>query len=345
MLPQAFSKTIPKGFAVKIIPSIDFSNSPEETLSPKSLTIGNFDGVHLGHQKLLSMARDHSRVHHCKSLAMTFSPRPEAFFRKTEDERLLFTEEQKIRSFKELGMDYALIQKFDSIFSQMSPEDFYQKFLGAHLRAQSICIGHDFRFGKDRQGNPEWLQDRAHRDGKHVYRCDAVLYREKHISSTRIRQSLKEKDIAAVTAMLGRPYLIEGRINQGDQIGRTIGIPTLNLENHLQLLPGYGVYAGYVWLQGLSKDQDPSIHQLPSERIPAIINCGIRPTIKDKESSVRIEAHMLTGDHSNRSHYDLKAGFYFTHFIRDELKFDSPSKLVEQIKKDINIAKKQLEIT
>ena len=275
---------------------------------------------------------------------MTFSPRPESFFRKITDEKLLFTEEQKIRSFAELGMDHALIQKFDGLFCQMSPEDFYEKFLGKNLNAKAICIGHDFRFGKDRRGNTAWLKERGDKDGKHIYKCDAVSYKESPISSTRIRQTLKDKDIASVTAMLGRPYLLEGFIDQGDQIGRAIGVPTLNLENHKQLLPGYGVYAGYVWLQNQAQAGHPSIHKLPGDLIPAIINCGIRPTFKDKGSSLRVEAHLLAGDHTKQSYYDLKAGFYFTHFIREELKFDSPSLLTEQIKKDIKKAKKFLEI-
>ncbi|MFK7824225.1 MAG: riboflavin biosynthesis protein RibF [Oligoflexales bacterium] len=330
---------------MKIIPSIDFRKLPEKPPAPKSITIGNFDGVHLGHQSLLYQALTHAEQHQIESLALTFSPRPESFFRKIEDEKLLFTEEQKIRSFTELGMDHAIIQKFDAVFCQMSPQDFYDKFLGKNINAQAICVGHDFRFGKDRLGNTTWLKKEGDKSSKQIYQCDAISYQEHPISSTRIRQTLINKDMESVTAMLGRPYLLEGCIDQGDQIGRKIGIPTLNLENHKQLVPGYGVYAGFVWLQDQSKQELPSIHKLPHGIIPAIINCGIRPTFKNKGSSLRVEAHLLAGDHSKQNHYDLKAGFYFTHFIRDELKFDSPSLLSEQIKKDIKKARKFLEIT
>ena len=329
---------------MKIIQSIDFRTLPEKAPTPKSVTIGNFDGVHLGHQSLIRKALEHAQAHSCDSLAMTFSPRPESFFKKVEDEKLLFTREQKLRSFAELGVDFALIQNFDASFCEMRPEDFYDRFLVKNLGAEAVCVGHDFRFGKRRQGNTSWLQDRCEQDGKKIYQCDAVSYQDKPISSTRIRQTLQDKDITAVTAMLGRPYLMEGSILQGDQIGRKIGFPTLNLENHGQLVPGYGVYAGYVWLDRYSKRDAPSIHKLPEGLLPAIINCGIRPTFKDKGSSLRVEAHLLTGDHSGQSHYDLKAGFYFTHFIRDEMKFDSSSLLTEQIKKDIKKARKYLEI-
>ena len=121
-------------------------------------------------------------------------------------------------------------------------------------------------------------------------------------------------------------------------------MPTLNLENHQQLLPGHGVYAGYVWLARSDDQPHPSIHKVSHGSIPAIINCGVRPTFKEKGSSLRVEAHLLSGDHTKQDYYELKAGFYFTHFIRDELKFDSSLQLTEQINKDIKTAKNFLEI-
>ena len=321
--------------------NIDLPAEPLTFLT--SITIGNFDGCHLGHQKLIKDAIEGCHNNQCQSTAMTFTPRPEAYFRHVK-EKLLFTDSQKIRSFKELNFKALLIQNFDEKFCHIDHIFFYENVLKDYLNVKVISVGENFCFGKNRLGNSKRLQDLCQKDNIQLKLSHDVQYEEAPISSTRIREDLQNGNIGQVNAMLGRPYLLEGIICKGKQLGRQIGFPTLNLSQCDQLLPAYGVYAGYVWLEPKESGQEPSIMKLSPKVIPAIFNCGLQPTLVSEQKTAQIEAHLLVGNYAENSHYGFHAGFYFTHFIRNEKQFKDIETLKKQINLDIKKVKKYLNI-
>lgn len=309
-----------------------------------AVTIGNFDGCHRGHQALIAETRRLKQKNKWQSVALTFSPRPEAFFCGLETDALLFTPAQKLRAFAELGLDGVCVQEFNLEFSQLSREAFYSEVLRRYLRARWVVVGDNFHFGNRRQGTPVWLQQTMRaEEGLGVSIVPPVMHGLQPVSSTRIRSSLQQGDIAAVTAMLGRPYLLEGVVNRGAQLGRSLASPTLNLGAYTQLVPHTGVYAGYVWLQGLCPGALPSVTALPAGVLPAAISVSRRPTFAELGGGLSIEAHVLAQGGEVLALagvvYERPLGIYFTHYLRADKKFAHPRDLVAQIQSDIARAK------
>lgn len=312
------------------------SNYPEH-----AITIGNFDGCHIGHQKLIEKIIEGSSSKRRGNLVITFDPSPRAFFSKEPYTGGLFTKEQKIRVLKEMGVDQTLFQKFDHHFIEMSHIDFYERVLKGRLNCKTIVIGDNFRFGYQRKGDLNFLEENTRKDSINLFIVSRALYKGAPINSTRIRDTLTTSgEITEVNDMLGRPYGLEGQIQYGEQLGRRIEIPTINLDPLDQLVPHKGVYAGYVWLEE-EKVKKPTIMNLPKTAVRAVFNIGIRPTINSL-GQLRIEAHLLDGTYGPNALYGLKTCFYFCSKIRDEKKFGSLSELKIQIEKDIAEAKIRL---
>lgn len=305
---------------------------------PTAVTIGNFDGCHLGHLGLLQAVVGQAAALAGPAVAVTFLPRPDAFFRQNGPETLLFTEEQKSRALAEAGVQVQVLKTFDASFSQMTHATFYESCLAGDLRAKAIVVGDNFRFGRDRAGDTEYLAKRGEVDGILIQVGSAASHAGQRISSTRVRQALEAGSIADVTAMLGRPYLIEGRIERGDQLGRQLGVPTANLEGVAQLLPRYGIYAGYVWL-GDPEGRRPTILTRDKDAIPAVFSIGVRPALRSDAPPLRIEAHLLSGSYGANALYGMQAGYYITHRLRDERPFADLEALKRQMAADIAEAK------
>lgn len=274
-----------------------------------------------------------------KSLALTFEPSPRAFFKPNLNNIHLFTKEQKKKCFQELNLDALIIQKFDEDFSKISHVDFFEKFLRDFLNVSHITIGHDFHFGYKRQGTPLWLKKKCDHSSIPLKICEARVFQDEEISSSRIRSLLQLGEVEQVTSMLGRPYLLAGVIRKGNQLGRTIGFPTINLSEIKQLIPKTGVYMGHVWLEEDRLKSTPSIMSLPNNAIPAVFNIGTRPSFSELGNHLQIEAHLLSGCYGPNQLYDLKAGFYFSHFLREERLFPEKCQLIKQIEADIRKAK------
>jgi riboflavin kinase/FMN adenylyltransferase len=303
------------------------------------VTVGNFDGCHRGHQSLIAVVNGLKVCSAAKSLAISFSPRPESFFRGSEQVDSLFTDNQKVRALQELGVDAVIIEKFDAEFAKKTHHAFFYEYLVGKLAATTICVGNDFCFGFQRKGDANWLDAQAKIAEVQVYLCPPVMSFPEAISSTRIRRAIADEGaLESAAAMLGRPYLIEGSISKGDQVGRTIGVPTANLCEIQQLLPKVGVYFGYVWT---SRDQSscPSIMKVPESARPAVMNVGIRPTLTTGQAQKSVEAHILSGDIGLDELYGCNAGFYFVTRLRDERKFADLNALKAQISMDIQAAK------
>jgi riboflavin kinase/FMN adenylyltransferase len=310
------------------------------------VTIGNFDGCHIGHQSLIRSAIELANSSNSTSkntavaaVALSFSPRPEAFFHGVKNERLLFTENQKTRAFAELGLNAQIIQTFDEPFSRLSHEDFYQKFLLQGIKARGILVGENFRFGHDRLGDTEFLKKKAKTSQTKIIIGQASLDSGKIVSSTRIRAALSQSgNVKHAEKMLGRPYMLEGVIKKGDQLGRQLGVPTANLEDVRQIIPAFGVYAGYVVLNK-GEQNNISVTSLPKAAVPAVFSIGVRPTLARLEPVVRIEAHLLHGAYGANELYDYKAGFFFQHRLRGEEHFANLEQLKKQMQEDIKIAR------
>lgn len=306
------------------------------------ITVGNFDGCHRGHQKLVLRANQIKADLQLRSIAVSFSPRPEAFFRGLDRRDRLFTDQQKIRALKELNIDEVVIENFDEEFARKSHRQFYHEELIRRLKASALCVGTDFCFGHERQGNGQWLSEQTKATGVRVDLCPPVLRDGNPISSTRIRQILAEDgDVREAAAMLARPYLVEGFIEKGDQLGRRLGFPTANLGSIEQILPRAGVYFGYVWTAPEGPTA-PKVLQVDEASLPAVINIGTRPTLNSANAQQRVEGHILSENITADGLYGRKAGFYFVARLRDEQKFAGLEDLKNQIHKDIARARQMI---
>lgn len=319
----------------------DFAAYRQRAHEPAAVTIGNFDGCHLGHQALLQAAIDQADNSGGPAVGVTFAPRSDAFFRGVTNETLLFSPDQKTRALMEAGLDVEILKTFDVAFSRVTADEFYEGCLRRDLNARAIIVGHNFRFGHERGGDTAYLVKRGAEDGLEVIIGQAVEYLGQPISSTRIREALGVGDMTAVTEMLGRPYLLEGVIARGDQLGRQLGVPTANLEGLDQLVPRYGIYAGYVWLCE-DDDEYPSILGMDPSAIPAVFSFGVRPTLNQVVPPVRVEAHLLRGIYGPDALYGKRAGYYVTHRLRDEERFDDLDALKDQMGRDIDAARRLL---
>jgi riboflavin kinase/FMN adenylyltransferase len=311
----------------------------------RTITIGNFDGCHLGHIKLFDKTMQIAKATQTTPCILTFDPHPlsvlsDAHFK----EKQLFTKEQKINFFKQMGFTEIIIQKFSPSFSQLSCDDFYHTGLRKTLNAQAIVVGENFLFGHNRRGNSTWLSKNTQQDNIQLHLVPKQRIQEKSISSTLIRKLINnEGQLILANKMLGRPFMLEGSIATGQQQGRNLGFPTINLSNIKQTIPKNGVYYGYTWIQESLREQAPFLTDLKNKHCyPSVMNIGYKPTLEKTKNKLHIESHMIDHKLPFNSLYEKKACFYFVNRIRDEVSFPSIEELKEQIKKDIAFAKDQM---
>jgi riboflavin kinase/FMN adenylyltransferase len=319
-------------------------DAPQAAAGRKSaVTIGNFDGCHLGHQALVRRAVELATRNGAQATAVTLTPHPDCFFRGEQAVPLLFTREQKERAFAELGLERHVLQTFDAAFARVSHEEFYQDHLRRRLGMAALTVGGNFRFGRGRGGDTAYLQERGRHDGVEVVIDPGVAYGGEPISSTRLRHVLAEAgDVQAAAAMLGRPFMLEGVIEKGDQLGRTLGVPTANLERIAQLVPRFGVYAGYIWLSPAGNARPAVIRRDPAA-VRAVFGIGVRPSVAQQgQPALRVEGHLLDGVYGADALYGYRAGFYLTHWLRGEEKFPSLDELKARMQDDIQQARRLL---
>jgi riboflavin kinase/FMN adenylyltransferase len=317
-----------------------------------AVTIGNFDGCHRGHQALLGRTVALARERGMSAVAITFAPRPEAFFQAAKrggPEALLFTPEQKSRALAEAGIDAQFVVRFDAAFAARTHQDFYRETLLERLGARALVVGDNFRFGNQRAGDATFLAERGRADGLVVEVGVGVTEGRERVSSTRVRTTLTQTgDVASVAAMLGRPYLVEGVVRRGDQRGRTIGFPTANLAVRgagivaEQLLPLNGVYAGHLWIADADGGERPTLLTRARRAVPAVANLGVRPTVATGEPLPRLEVHALDAAFGPDELYGKAAGFYFVERLRGEERFASLDELKAQISRDADAARRIL---
>lgn len=287
---------------------------------PIGMTFGNFDGVHLGHQKLLEELREFSAPH--PIVAFTFDPHPSHVVRPAQEKPLLMTLEERIQALLDAGADAVYVQTFDKTFASLTADAFVEAFLPSRFNLHSILLGFNFCYGRDRQGCWSHFRPLAKAHGWKVAHSTPLLLDGVELSSSKIREWVLQGNVEEAIRALGRPYALEGIVVKGDQRGRTIGFPTANLETTKQVVPAHGVYACQVDIEGVGTGYR------------GVMNCGVRPTL-GAGLKLQIEAHILDFD---RDIYGARIKFHLLRYLRSEMRFDGLDALKAQIAADVAAA-------
>ena len=291
------------------------------------ITIGAYDGVHIGHQAVIDHVRRIAVERGCRSVLVTFDRHPATIVRPESAPKLLTGPDQKLVRLEATGLDAVVMVHFDEGQANESPEAFVQRVLVDHLAVSAIVVGDDFHFGRGRDGNVDLLRklgaeaDFDVEPLELIARADGV---DEPVSSTAIRRALAGGDISLANAMLGHAFEVRGDVVKGDQRGRLLGFPTANVEvSNRMCLPADGVYAGHY------ERPDGTVHD-------CAINLGRRPTFYEHAETSLLEAHILDFDGDL---YGEGAIVRFSHFLRSERKFDGIDALIEQLRSDVENAR------
>ncbi|MFT7220740.1 MAG: riboflavin kinase/FMN adenylyltransferase [Candidatus Azotimanducaceae bacterium] len=285
------------------------------------VTMGNFDGVHKGHQAILRAARDRADETGASTMLICFEPQPREFFDEYHAPARLTRFREKVELLAQHGVDTVFCVKFDEN-ARMMPAAEFVRILVEELKVSALYVGDDFRFGMDRSGGFSQLQEAGvqhHFDVVDLYTID---FDNERVSSTRIRESLAAGEFELAESLLGYPYSITGKVIYGRQVGRTLGVPTANIQLHRYVAPISGVYAVEM--------------QFSSELYQGVANVGVRPTLDEATLKPILEVHLFD---FSRDIYGSRARVIFRHKIRDEKKFDGLEALKWAISQDISDAK------
>jgi riboflavin kinase/FMN adenylyltransferase len=279
------------------------------------VTSGTFDGVHLGHQKILRRLQELATRKQGETVLLTYWPHPRLILQPEDKSlRLLTTLSEKVKLLEEMGVDHLIILPFTKELSQMSSEEFIRDILVDKIQTKTLVIGYDHKFGKNREGSFEYLQSHSHLFGFAIEEISRQDVDDLGVSSTKIRTALAQGDISTANKYLGRPYDLSGQVVKGQQIGRSLGFPTANIQiaEDYKLLPRDGAYAVHA--------------EVNSIRYKAILNIGDRPTVDGQKKT--IEAHLIDFEGDL---YGQELRVYFQEFLREEKKFESLDALKNQL--------------
>jgi riboflavin kinase/FMN adenylyltransferase len=297
------------------------SGTTEFHIQEKSaVAIGKFDGIHLGHKKLLSYILE-QKVDNLKAVVFTFDPSPEEFFL-GKSVKQLFTREEKRKAFEDMGIDVLIEFPLTKKTAATAPEDFVKRILVGQLSAAYIAAGTDVSFGDKGRGDQYLLKSLIKECGYELELIDKVRLDGREVSSTRVRNEVADGNMSMVTRLLGQEYCVYGEIEHGRHIGHTIGVPTVNIippEN--KLLPPFGVYSSTVYIDG--------------QQYRGMTNIGRKPTISDKEK-IGVETYIYDFD---KDVYGEYATISLARFVRPEIKFENLDALKKQIQSDIESAR------
>lgn len=282
------------------------------------LTIGTFDGVHLGHQEIVKKLLERSNFHSGRNILITFNPHPRKVVNHHNNQKILTTIEEKIEILKELGLENLFIIHFTKEFSQLSPKEFIEDFIIKRIGLKEIIVGYDHKFGKGREGNQETLRILGKELGFEISVVNEFKINEEIVNSTKIRQALLNGNIKQANLFLGRYYSFSGLVVEGDKRGRLLGYPTANLKlnDEDKLLPGLGIYAAEVTID--------------SEKHFGLLSVGQRPTFYD-HGEVVPEVYIYN---FNKDVYNKNLKICIIEKLRGEEKFESPEELINQMNKD-----------
>jgi riboflavin kinase/FMN adenylyltransferase len=289
------------------------------------VTLGTFDGVHIGHQKIVQQLLNSAHQSNCESVILTFFPHPRMVLQDQSEIRLLNSIQERTELLEKTGLDHLIIHPFDKTFSRLTAEEFVKDILVKKLNIQKIVIGYDHRFGRNRTADIHDLIDFGHKFGFDVEQISAQQIEAVSVSSTKIRTALLEGNIALANQYLGYHYQLNGTVVHGRKLGRTIGFPTANIaiDAAYKLIPKKGVYI----VQSIVEDQS----------VYGMMNIGTNPTVDGQELSVEVYFLDFDGDL-----YDKTISVSLLDYIRDELKFDSIDALKKAIQDDLNFTRNYL---
>ncbi|MFC1889102.1 bifunctional riboflavin kinase/FAD synthetase [Thermodesulfobacteriota bacterium] len=287
------------------------------------VTLGNFDGVHLGHRHIFDQVIARARQAEGESVVYTLDPHPMKVLKPGSNLPLITSTSRKIELIESCGIDVVICDHFSEHFAERSPEQFVRDILVNGIRAREVLVGDDYRFGRGRSGDIKMLADLGREFGFDVAAAEQVEIDGVPVRSTRIREMVRRGDVDGAAKLLGRPYILTGTVTRGAGRGKTIGFPTANLETTDELIPATGVYAGLVMLGG--------------NRFGGAINLGTNPTFDGKTFS--IEVYILD---FSREIYGETMEIHFVSRLRDEMPFGSPDELCRQIDHDVSRAREIL---
>ncbi|MDQ3117803.1 MAG: bifunctional riboflavin kinase/FAD synthetase [Verrucomicrobiota bacterium] len=285
---------------------------------PVFLAIGVFDGVHRGHQAVISTAARHAEEAGGTAVVVTFDPHPAKILRPQESPRLLTATQHKIELIRALGVSHLLVLEFDREFAATAPADFVRQLVSAARPLREICVGQEWSFGKSRAGNLALLKELGAELDFNVVGVEPVTSEGAIVSSTAIRKAVEAGDFKNAARMLGRDYTILGTVEEGKHLGRSLGFPTANLSAHSEQFPPNGVYAAEGLLEG--------------KTLRGVVNLGVRPTIESDVPQRVLEFHVFDLD---QDLYGKDIELRFLQYLRPEQKFENLAALREQIARDV----------
>lgn len=294
--------------------------------TPVALTIGNFDGVHLGHQAILARLKDVANQLGLPACVMTFEPHPREFFAPDQAPARLTSLREKLNRLIKAEIDCIHICRFNYDFARINPEQFITQILNQDLRVRWLLVGDDFRFGARRAGDIAMLQALSAENNYTLEVMPSIAIDNQRVSSTAIRQALTNGDLDTAAKLLGRPYSISGRVIDGEKLGKQIGFPTANIHLKHNQPPLFGIFVVSVYGANSSSLETP---------LPGVASLGVRPTIHENGRPV-LEVHLLDFDDEIYGRY-LRVDFL--HKLRNEEKYADISTLILQIEKDVAQAK------
>ena len=285
-------------------------------------TIGTFDGVHRGHQAMMAQVHERAVHYNVPAMVIIFEPHPREYFLGDKAPAKLMRLREKVEALEQQGIDRVLCLPFNRKLRSMEAEEFIERVLVNGIGVRCLIVGDDFRFGRMGKGSASNLEAAAEKFGFELIGTDTVLHGDRRISSTWVREALDAGDFELAEKLLGRPYAISGRVVHGEKLGRELGVPTANVNLKRQRAPLSGVFIVEVMLDG--------------ERLPAVANVGVRPTVGDLEKPI-LEVHILdwAGDI-----YGRYIRVEFLGKIREEKRFSSVEELADWIRRDIEEAKR-----
>lgn len=295
----------------------------EQLRGPLFLAIGVFDGVHRGHQAVISTSAQHAQLENGTPVVVTFDPHPAKILRPNDAPHLLTATQHKIAFIRDLGVEHLLVITFDKQFAATPPESFVEQLVKHSKPLREICVGHEWSFGKGRAGNLDLLKKLGARFDFNVVGIPPVAVNGDVVSSTAIRQAVEAGDFAKAAVMLGRDYTVLGTVVRGDNLGKKIGYPTANLSAHSEQFPPNGVYFAEAKIDNMSHH--------------GVVNLGVRPTVSSGKSERILEIYLLD---FNREIYGKDVEVRFVEYLRPEKKFESVDALVKQIDLDVQQARK-----
>ena len=295
------------------------------TQQPTVLTIGTFDGVHLGHQKIIERVVTTARQEGLLATIFTFFPHPRMVVQHDKSLKLIHTLEEKKQLLQQLGVDLLVVQPFNEAFAQLTAEEFVSTILVQHLNVKKVIIGYDHRFGRNRTANINDMRLFGEKYGFAVEEISVQEVDEVSVSSTKIREALNKGDVTTAEHYLGTPYSLTGTVVHGLKLGRTLGYPTANIQvtEDYKLIPKDGVDVVYSYIGG--------------QKVYGMMSSGKNPTIEGKGASIEVYFFDFNGDL-----YDRELTIYFVKYLREERKFSSVALLKKQLQDDETTARKAI---